>query len=306
MSEQKSFELGTKAFDLGAKIKKARESSGKELEVIAVEICVSKSYLIAIEKGDFDALPALPFAIGFIRSFVREIGLDASVITAEFKEIVRPPVVEDDTPEHKADRAEVSVKAASVKRGPIYGGMAVALSAISAVWMIFAGGQQAAYVQSSPDGKNNNFAESIIQDTQGKSSQVTQSENKDDIAETKTVIEKGFAPAANQFMGVANAADAAADEVMMQQVTEVMFEARQDAWVRISSGDDVLFEGVLHAGDHYVPPMGPKLNLTTSNAGGLALHIGEHDLGVLGAKGSIIKNVKIDPDSLILRLVETL
>jgi len=90
------------------------------------------------------------------------------------------------------------------------------------------------------------------------------------------------------------------------QVTEVMFQARQDAWVRISSGDAVLFEGVLHSGDHYVPPMGPKLNLTTSNAGGLSLYIGEHDLGVLGSKCGIIENAKIDPASVILRLVVTL
>lgn len=294
------------ALKLGAKIQKSRRSTGKELCTIAEEICVSKSYLTAIEEGRFDALPAFPFAIGFVRSFAGEIGIDANEIATEFKAIVQPVIIEEPESDLESSGKFDHQASKTVKRGPIYGGMAVVLSALSAAWMIFVGGgQQAAYVRTAPPKEAIQYVKSTEQDTQLDSVVSVKDDNNKSVVETNEDFEEDFAPAGNQLMGVANADDEGASDLNLQ-VTEVMFQARQDAWVRISSGDAVLFEGVLHSGDHYVPPMGPALNLTTSNAGGLSLFIGEHDLGVLGSKGGIIENAKIDPDSLILRLVETL
>ncbi len=299
------------ALMLGAKIQNARRSTGKELSAIASEICVSKSYLVAIEEGRFEALPVFPFAIGFVRSFASEVGLQAAEIAREFKAIVQPAVIEQLDEElgstsRPGREIRNTSKSNASKRGPIYGGLAVVLSAISAVWMIFTGGgQQAAYVKSAPQADTVQLASAKVQDVFQEAAVSTEPANKNLPDETVVTARTDFSPAGNQLMGVANADDEGAGGINLQ-VNDVMFEARQDAWVRISSGDQILFEGVLTAGDHYVPPMGPSLNLTTSNAGALALHIGEHDLGVLGAKGGIIENVNIDPDSLILRLVETL
>lgn len=297
------------AYDLGSKIQEARRSTGQELCSIAGEICVSKSYLTAIEDGRFDALPAFPFAMGFVRSFAHQVGLDANEIAMEFKAIVKPVIVEDADAELVSDPV-IELKK-SVKRGPLYGGLAVVLSAMSAVWMIFlGGGQQAAYVKTTPPADVVQFAEAKVEGRLAGQdikldSVIPAKQETNEVVVDAVADEDFFAPANNQVLGVANAGDEGAKDLNLQD-TEVMFEARQDAWVRISSGDSILFEGVLRSGDHYVPPMGPQLSLTTSNAGGLALRIGEHDLGVLGVKGGIIENVKIDPDSLILRLVETL
>lgn len=321
------------AFELGAKIQRARRKTGLELVSIAGEICVSKSYLTAIEEGRFEALPAFPFAMGFVRSFAQQIGLNANEIASEFKEIVKPVVVEEEGDLDLPSNPVIEAKK-TAKRGPIYGGIAVVLSALSAAWMIFiGGGQQAAYVKTTPAKEITQLAAAkvddshLVQDTQGVPAKHdttaivadTAVAEKNDtalvdipadtvsktVSDTIVAVEEEFAPANNQLMGVANADDEGSKDLNLL-ATEVMFEARQDSWVRITSDDAILFEGVLRSGDHYVPPMGPSLNLTTNNAGGLALHIGEHDLGVLGVKGGIIENAKIDPDSLILRLVETL
>ncbi len=311
------------ACELGAKIQQARRNTGLELVSIAGEICVSKSYLTAIEEGRFEALPAFPFAVGFVRSFAQQVGLNVDEISSEFKAIVKPVVVEEADSDLDLPSNPVIEAKKTAKRGPIYGGIAVALAAMSASWMVFiGGGQQAAYVKTtSPPKEITQLAVAKIDGIQLERNIQTAPEKHDNAdadadadaatqadivaAETIVVAEEEFTPANNQFMGVANASDEGSKDLNLL-ATEVMFEARQDAWVRITSGDSILFEGVLHSGDHYVPPMGPSLNLTTSNAGGLALHIGEHDLGVLGVKGGIIENAKIDPDSLILRLVETL
>ena len=298
-----------KAIKLGAKIQKARRNSGKELVAISGEICVSKSYLTAIEAGDFEALPAMPFSMGFIRSFANEVGLSAEGTAKEFKAIVQPVELETETVNQVSDDvmtvASSPAQNKSVRRGPIYGGLAVVLSAMSAVWMIFVGGgHQAAFVKATPPSNVHLTENTSLQVKQDSNTPLLDVEYTSEMKRNDVDIENDFAPASNQLLGVANASEVVNDIDI--EVTEVMFEAKQDSWVRISSKDTVLFEGILRAGDHYVPPMGPSLNLTTSNAGGLALYIGEHNLGVLGGKGDIIKNVNIDPDSLILRLVETL
>lgn len=302
------------AFELGAKIHQARKATGLELVSIAGEICVSKSYLTAIEEGRFEALPAFPFAMGFVRSFAQQVGLNADEIASEFKAIVKPVVVEEQDSDLDLPSNPVIEAKKTAKRGPIYGGIAVALAAMSASWMIFiGGGQQAAYVKVTPPTEVTQLASAKIDGSHlNRDIQAVPEKHANDdtladtvVAETFVDAEEEFTPANNQLMGVANAGDDSSKDSDLL-ATEVMFEARQDAWVRITSGDTILFEGVLRSGDHYVPPMGPALNLTTNNAGGLALHIGEHDLGVLGVKGGIIENAKIDPDSLILRLVETL
>ena len=306
------------AFELGAKIQLARKGKGMELVSIAGEICVSKSYLTAIEEGRFEALPAFPFAMGFVRSFAQQVGLDPDKIAGEFKAIVKPVVIEEEDSGLDVPSNPVIEAKKIAKRGPVYGGIAVVLSAMSAAYMVFIGGsQQAAYVKTTPPKEITQLAVAKIDDSQLKrdtqaAPKILENDDADAatqadivVAETIVVAKEEFAPANNQFMGVANASDEGSKDLNLE-ATEVMFEARQDAWVRITSEDAVLFEGVLRSGDHYVPPMGPSLNLTTSNAGGLSLHIGEHDLGILGVKGGIIENAKIDPDSLILRLVETL
>lgn len=305
------------AFELGAKIQQARKNTGLELVSIAGEICVSKSYLTAIEEGRFEALPAFPFAMGFIRSFAQQVGLNVDEIANEFRAIVKPVVVEEQDGDLDVPSNPVIEAQKTAKRGPIYGGIAVVLSAMSAAYMVFiGGGQQAAYVKTTPVKEITQLAVAKVDDSHMER-EIQAVPEKHDVAVTDAVAEtivvaetiiadeEEFTPANNQLMGVANADDEGAKDLNLL-ATEVMFEARQDAWVRITSDDAILFEGVLRSGDHYVPPMGPSLNLTTNNAGGLALHIGEHDLGVLGVKGGIIENAKIDPDSLILRLVETL
>lgn len=293
---------------LGVMMKKAREKAGLDHCSVAKEICVSKSYLIAIEEGNFETLPAFPFAIGFIKSFANEIGLDAVEIAVQFKAIVQPDVeteiIPDDVAQDKNVKKLFSQDDQPKKKGALYGGVAVMMSALSAVYMVFiGGGPQVAMIAEVPDFEAVQLADAKTPAQQ--STVVRDSVGPVNAPSNIVPAVEEFSPASNQFLGVANA-DEDSDLAVNLQSAEVMLEARQDAWMRVTSQGAVLFEGILRAGDHFIPPMGPELNLTTSNAGGLALRIGEHDLGVLGGKGAIIENAKIDPDSLILRLVETL
>ena len=70
---------------VGAVLAEARAAAHLELADIARDTRVPLRHLRAIETDDHDALPALPYAIGFVKSFARAVHLDAELVAAQFR-----------------------------------------------------------------------------------------------------------------------------------------------------------------------------------------------------------------------------
>lgn len=65
---------------IGAQLKAAREERGLTLEEVAAETRIPQRHLVTIEAGNFAALPARTYAIGFTRTYAKAVGLnDAEV-----------------------------------------------------------------------------------------------------------------------------------------------------------------------------------------------------------------------------------
>ncbi|MEM8724876.1 MAG: RodZ domain-containing protein [Pseudomonadota bacterium] len=69
----------------GDKLRAAREALGVDIEHISAQTRIPNRHLEAIEKGKFDSLPSRTYAIGFARSFAREVGLDDVEIAEEVR-----------------------------------------------------------------------------------------------------------------------------------------------------------------------------------------------------------------------------
>jgi cytoskeleton protein RodZ len=79
---------------LGAALAAARRSLDLAVEDIASATRVRTRYVIAIEDFDFEALPARPFVVGYVRAYAMALGLDADAVVARFR-AEAPPVVDD-------------------------------------------------------------------------------------------------------------------------------------------------------------------------------------------------------------------
>ncbi|WP_375289959.1 helix-turn-helix domain-containing protein [Qipengyuania sp.] len=64
----------------GAMLRSAREERGLELEAIAAKTRIPLRHLEAIEAGQFGELPSRTYAIGFSRTYAREVGLDERAV----------------------------------------------------------------------------------------------------------------------------------------------------------------------------------------------------------------------------------
>lgn len=71
---------------VGQKLRDAREQAGFDLAQVAAETRIPVRHLKAIEGGDFAALPARTYAVGFSRSYARMVGLDERKVAAEVRE----------------------------------------------------------------------------------------------------------------------------------------------------------------------------------------------------------------------------
>jgi cytoskeleton protein RodZ len=73
---------------LGAKLRKAREHLGLNVEEAAQKLCLSTRQLTALEADDFGALPSPTFTRGFIRNYARLLQLDADPLIAIYREML--------------------------------------------------------------------------------------------------------------------------------------------------------------------------------------------------------------------------
>src|SRR5688572_5240751 len=92
--------------DIGAQLREARELRGLTIAAVAATTRVPVRMLEAIEHNAREALPARPYARGFVIAFAREVGLDAHQIVRDyFAQFEEPPAaVEAPPPEPPPSR----------------------------------------------------------------------------------------------------------------------------------------------------------------------------------------------------------
>lgn len=77
----------------------------------------------------------------------------------------------------------------------------------------------------------------------------------------------------------------------------IALHAAEDAWVRVRERDNVIFEGILNAGQRYeLPPRIDAPLLKAGNAGGLFILVDGVAYGPLGGRGQIARNVSLTAD----------
>src|SRR4051794_19649870 len=71
---------------VGERLRLAREEKGLSLEEVAKQTRIPIRHLEHIERGEWDAMPAITYSVGFARSYANAVGLDGASIGAEVRE----------------------------------------------------------------------------------------------------------------------------------------------------------------------------------------------------------------------------
>lgn len=85
MSQEAAIEAEPPMDNVGAQLARARADKGLGLAELSAITKIRESHLLAIETGNFAALPARMYAVGFARTYAKALGLDQHAIAAALR-----------------------------------------------------------------------------------------------------------------------------------------------------------------------------------------------------------------------------
>lgn len=257
---------------IGARLAAARAAAKLDLVDIARETRVPVRHLRAIEADAHDELPALPYAVGFVRSLARAVGMDPEDAAARFR-------AETTMTPHAPMAA--SIEPLDERRLPSRG---LVLASVVGLLVILGGltAYGAGWLDA-PVPANTEVA-------------------------APAVTEPAPVPAATapvQAAAAAGAVPAAAPA----GAGAVSIVASDDAWFRVyrtspeTGKAETVKTGLLAKGERYDLPGGMTgLKLWTGRAGALKVSVDGRALPPLGGPVETVRNVSLDADALRARL----
>lgn len=257
----------------GAMLMAARTAAGMELADVARETRVPIRHLRALEADKHDDLPALPYAIGFVKSYARTVGLDSETMANQFR-------IETSKSAHVP--TPLSLEPLDERRLPSRGlwvGSLVAIIVIIAGLSAWGAGAFDPALPAAPE-----MTASVMPAPSGPDPLVT-AEPAGDVGVPATVpaIPAGTAAAATG---------------------PVVLTASRDVWVKIwdKASGETLKVGVLTAGESVtIPADRPGLTLWTGMAGALSVSVGGRALPPLGGPVETVRDVSLLPANLLAR-----
>ncbi len=112
----------------GQDLREQREALGADLVNIAETLCIRREFLEALEAGDYESLPGPAYAVGFVRSYAKHLGMDGDKMAWQFK-----VEISVESPTLKLDFL-TPVQESRIPRGAVVLVMGLLAVAIYGVW----------------------------------------------------------------------------------------------------------------------------------------------------------------------------
>jgi cytoskeleton protein RodZ len=300
----------------GNALRERRLVLGLDEKAVASQLRIRKDQLVAIETGDYERLPGRTYAIGFIRSYARLVGLDAEQLVEQFKgemqalEVHKPVelVFPDAAPQRSWPSGHLFAVALVVAvvvyalvhlTMPTAEPVPVAAAVDSSVTVVdaVAAPPAAAAVVSAPAASMPAVSPEpapvapivpVLDDSQLVTAQLIQ----------------GFGQMATLVPAASVSAPAVAESSGASRIT---LTALEETYVQVKDPSlkkphAVLLARVLSPGESFQAPDREGLVLLTGNAGGVQVAVDGRSAGVLGKSGQVIKRLPLEPAYFLSRI----
>jgi cytoskeleton protein RodZ len=315
---------------VGQDLRAARLRRGDEIAAVSRALKIRKDHLEALEEDRIEDLPGKTYAIGFVRSYSRHLGLDAGQYVERFKQDIsgRPDESQrEPVPIHQDER-----------RLPygwrLIAGVVILLLAYGGYHLLSSGGDA---VQPTPPAPVLNPPKPAAPPTPKPIVAPAQEAVPSPAADgampgaapaapagqqatalpppaagspapaTRATPLTTTSPVANQTGGQAAvpAVPAASSGTVYGQQNRgarVVLRARGDSRVTVRSDDGTLYlNRDLKAGDVYQVPNTPGLNVAVSDGGAVEVDLDGIALGRAGQQAQVLGRMSLDPQSLVDR-----
>lgn len=290
----------------GADLRAGRERLGWLLEDMAAGLKIRQSYLEALEDGRLSALPGSAYALAFVRTYARALGLDAEEAVRRFRMEAG----------EAAQRAELVFPAPAPERGLPAGaimllGLVMAIGAYAGWYRLSAEGRLPAEAPIAIPERLAPLAEQAIPPVQPAPV----------VADARPVQPAPFVPAEQvadtpppAISPVSAAAalvppqmrDVAAEQpvpvapsVAASEEDRIVIRANAPSWLLVKDkAGAVLLNRILKSGETWTVPKDGLL-LTTGNAAGTDILVNGTATPSLGAPGAVRRDLPLDIETIL-------
>ena len=305
---------------VGATLRAARLNRGIDPDHVAAALKMRRDHVEAIEDNDFTRLPGRTYAIGFVRSYARYLGLDADVMVQRLKEESAGrehdrtvDLVFPDAPEEKRSANGSLIVVAIVITAAIAGAYYVSIPQRHAATaaapaeepaVVVADTAPAAPPAADPAAASAAVSSNLVQPSSLLAEASPQHAAPADVpagpappplvapqvaptpAATAAVPAPTAPPVGTKVFGSENAS------------ARIVFRATAPTYILVKelgqAGKVTLLDRTLNPGESYRAPDKPGVTLITGNAGGLDVEIDGKKLGTLGKSGEMLRNIPVD------------
>ncbi len=262
----------------GEYLKREREVRGVSLEDISNATKIRVGLLTAIERNDFDALPATPFVKGFIQAYCRYLGLDAQ------DEILRHEAYMRSLAEHETSALKQTPPPA------LYQPLSIIVVAVVAI-MVIAGGIYIIISKKQTSPAPDSFSD---KDPRGQAySQINRSPGKHSENKVEAKKEEPSLPIKPE--GQADITlNSSVSKTSVGPLT-LIIEAAKPVWIKAEIDGQNPFEVSLKEGEKVKWNAKEKFSVLIGNAGGVNVIFNGESLGSLGDEGKVVKLI-LPPD----------
>ncbi len=249
-------ELEIDVDDIGAILKSNRLKNKKSLEEVSAELCIRKIYLTALEEGDYETLPPIPYGIGYVRTYANYLGLSSERAVKLYK---AASIVE----ENKEDETILAPEINKSNNKHLVLGI-IALFFVYGSWYAI----NSISVNSDNKTAPKEILAEVPQEVQVVEENILKApldkgENKDisadDIKEEKEIKEDTKDISKEQEKSLNEETEETIEVNAPIETNNVEIKFTGESWVELKNKDKVYFQGVYHAGDtksaEYVPDM---------------------------------------------------
>jgi len=281
----------------GAELRTARERLGIDLPHAAETLRIRQAYLLALEDGRLDALPAATYALGFLRTYATSLGLDPDEMVRRF----RTEAADVGQKTELAFPAPVPERALPAGAVMLLG--VVLLAGVYAGWYRLSGeGRLPAETVTPIPERLAPLAEQAI--PPHPASRMVEQRAPVAPAEPVVMLEPPMpAPAISPSSAAAAPVNPLANPPAITEPqpdqSRVIIRATSDAWIQVKDkAGAILLNRVLKPGEVWAAPNRPGLVFTTGNAGGTELLLDGTVLPPFGGAGAVRRDLALDPDLL--------
>jgi cytoskeleton protein RodZ len=265
---------------LGEELRDARVALGLSLEDIAASLRIRRPYLVALEEGRVRDLPAPAYAVGFVRTYARALGLDEDEVVRRFREASGPVV------QRKTDL----VFPEPVPERGLPAGAVILVGAMLAV------GAYAGWYQWSGSGDRTVDAVAPVP------ARIEQAARLEPAPAATPSPPPAASPVNAQAAPAPPLATAPPAPPPAATATEgrIVLRARADAWIQLRDRGTgtVILNRVLRPGESYTVPPREGLLFTTGNAGGLDIMVDGQPVPALGGAQAVRRDLLLEPERL--------